>query len=345
MRRTKGILLLVFLLALTLPVLGGEEEEFIILQEISGDVQHRGSEFYHRFEPATEGMTVYPQETIRVGMGSRAELVFPDGVEILLRDNTEVRLHVDQVGELELRVLQVDEGEVVIRHQDGLLDRIRFEVETPSAIAAVRGTVFRVRSDEWLRTTTSVQRGTVAVSSHNPTTVVLTAGMMTTVDFDQPPLPPFPITPEEQDRWDEDQDWLDDDDDDDDEDEDEEVPIEERVLDFYNRLADSYAQKDLDSLLELLDAGWASDTGDDVGTLSNYLETLFGAYDSFTIHIEITSIERDTEDEDILLVRYTMNITGAMEDYDFTHQEEGVVEEILQELSDGELILLYSSSG
>lgn len=341
MNRRTGILFLVLLLLFTLPVLG-EEEESIILTELSGDVQHRGSEFYHRFEPATEGMAVFPQETVRVGMGSKAELVFPDGVEVLLRENTEVRLHLDEVGELELRVLQVDEGEVVVRHPEGLLDRIRFEVETPSAIAAVRGTIFRVRSDEWLRTTASVQHGTVAVSSHNPTTVILTPGMMTTIDYNQNPLPPFPLTQEEQDRWDQDEDWLSDDDNG--ENGEEEIPLEEKVLAFYNVLADSYAQKDKGALLELLDANWTSDTGDNIESLNEWLETLFGAYDSFTVHIEITSIERDPEEEQLVTVQYNMVINGTMDAYDYQHREEGVVEEILLDHPEEGFTILFSAS-
>lgn len=349
MKRLRGILFLVFILFFAFPVLG--ENDHAILQNITGDVQHRGSEFFHRYEPASEGMAVYSGETVRVGMGSRVELIFPDGVEVLLRAGTEVRLHIDEIGDMELRVLRVDEGEVVVKHDAGLLDRIRFEVETPSAVAAVRGTVFRVRSDEWLRTTASVQIGELAVSSHNPSTVLLTAGMMTTVDQNQPPLPPFPITEEEQDLWDEDEDWLqDDEDEDEDEDEDDEEEeidmelLEEKVTDFYQRFASSYGQKDIQSLLQHLHESWTSDSGDTVDTLTSWLDTLFAGYDSFTVNLEVLDVQLDAEDEERIMVRYSMAITAIIEEYDYVYQEEGVIEDILLFLPEEDLQILFSSS-
>lgn len=326
----KVALLLLFLL-LSLSLLVSGDEEHVLLKDLQGDVQHRGSEFFHAFEPAQEGMAIYPGETIRVGLESSAEILFPDGATILLKAGTEVRIHTDQVGELELRVLQVDEGEVVVKHDEGLLDRVIFEVETPSAIAAVRGTIFRIRTDEWMRTTASVLEGTLAVSSHNPSTVILTAGMMTYVDPNEDPAPPFPLTDDEQGRWDEDWDWI--------SDEEEDEDLEERIQEFYQDFVKSYEEKSIESLLDSLAQDWTSSTGDSVESLREWLTILFEGYDTFTVEIQLISIQE--EEEDLVSVLYSISILSLIEEYGYEHREEGIVEELL--LIDDEIKILYSS--
>lgn len=146
----KTVLLLIFFFSLSFPVWG--EGESILLTEMAGEVFYRGEAFYHRFEPAQLGMTIYPGETIRVGPGGQAELLFPQGHTVLLGEDTEVRLYVDGQNALALNVLTTTEGELVYEY-DHILDRIRIEVATPSAIAAIRGIPLSTpRAGEWSRT-------------------------------------------------------------------------------------------------------------------------------------------------------------------------------------------------
>lgn len=154
MRRISFMLIILFFFFLSLPVFG--EGSHVLLQNLQGQVLYRGEAFYSRFAPADEMMTIYPGETIRVGPGGEVEILFPGGSIVLLKEDTEVRLQLDAKGELSLHVLSVTEGELVYEY-DSFLDRIRIHVETPSAIAAVRGIPTILHQGEWGRSRVSLK--------------------------------------------------------------------------------------------------------------------------------------------------------------------------------------------
>src|SRR5262249_32867433 len=71
----------------------------------------------------------------------------------------------------------------------------RFEIVTPTAVLAVRGTTFRTNSSPVEQTVTAeTLEGTVAVSAQ-AATVEIPANFGTRVTKDSPPLPPVPLLP------------------------------------------------------------------------------------------------------------------------------------------------------
>jgi hypothetical protein len=95
--------------------------------------------------------------------------------------------------------LNLDEGQVWVR-VEGLSEGEAFEVETPAAVASVRGTRFSVRAESDGTTIVSTKAGTVTVSveAHS---VTLAAGYQTTIVPGGEPTEPGPMSPEERMRW------------------------------------------------------------------------------------------------------------------------------------------------
>ncbi|MDX9953083.1 MAG: FecR domain-containing protein [Anaerolineae bacterium] len=95
--------------------------------------------------------------------------------------------------------LQLEEGQVWI-NVEGLTPGQSFEVETPGAVAAVRGTRFSVRVMPDGRTVISAREGAVSVIA-GAKVVTLTAGSETRLPVGGEPSAPHPLSPEEQVRW------------------------------------------------------------------------------------------------------------------------------------------------
>jgi hypothetical protein len=95
--------------------------------------------------------------------------------------------------------LNLQEGQAWI-NVEGLQPGQTFEVETPAAVASVRGTRFSVRAAPDGTTVVSTQVGTVTVSAATEM-VTVTPGLVTAILSGSPPSAPDPICPVEQARW------------------------------------------------------------------------------------------------------------------------------------------------
>ncbi|MGD1996845.1 MAG: FecR domain-containing protein, partial [Anaerolineae bacterium] len=95
--------------------------------------------------------------------------------------------------------LELDEGQVWV-DVEGLAPGETFEVETPAAVASVRGTRFGARAAADGTTIVSTQVDTVTVAAATQV-VTVTAGYQTTVVPGDPPAAPQPMSNEEQVRW------------------------------------------------------------------------------------------------------------------------------------------------
>lgn len=95
--------------------------------------------------------------------------------------------------------LSLDEGQVWV-NVEGLQPGQVFEVETPAAVASVRGTRFGVRAESGGATVVSSQIDTVTVSTAAGA-VDVGAGFQTTVEASGSPSAPEPMSPCEQARW------------------------------------------------------------------------------------------------------------------------------------------------
>ena len=133
------------------------------LVTLHGDVQIATPD--GRTRAATEGETWEPGTTLRTGAQSTARLEFTDGSQALVRQLSHVRL-------LQAQRPVLGEGhQVQIDLVRGALENLvkpvsgpggRFEIRTPAAVAAVRGTQFRVQATD-ARTHTEVLQGDVLV--------------------------------------------------------------------------------------------------------------------------------------------------------------------------------------
>ncbi|MBN1180235.1 MAG: FecR domain-containing protein [Anaerolineae bacterium] len=147
------------------------------------------------WEPAAVDMTVYQGGEVWAQEASTARVAV-DAALVRVAPNT-----IFTFGQPEPDVLrlEMDEGQIWL-DVEGLEPGQTFEVETPGAAAAVRGTRFSVRVDEEGRTVVSTVEGLVDVIAES-TVMTVTADHQTTVLPGQAPSAAEPMSPEEQFRW------------------------------------------------------------------------------------------------------------------------------------------------
>ncbi len=143
----------------------------------------------------TSGVTVDTllnvNDEIRTEDNSSVVLLFADGSQLLLQSNSQLRLNVirayGDTGMVDSRV-RLNSGRLDTRIVPSKGPGGRFEVHTPGALSAVRGTQFRMSSDAAEQTTiTEVIVGRVAVSAAGETQTI-PAGFGTVVEKGKPPL-------------------------------------------------------------------------------------------------------------------------------------------------------------
>lgn len=104
---------------------------------------------------------LYAGDSVRTGKDSRAELSFSDGSTIRLGENSKFLIRQNGT----TRSFTLLSGKFWAKVAK-LSERARFEVESPTAVAGVRGTVFKVEVDQDSTSRVAVEEGEVEV--HNP---------------------------------------------------------------------------------------------------------------------------------------------------------------------------------
>jgi hypothetical protein len=139
-------------------------------------------------------------QRVRTGALSGARLVFCDGSQVSLGPDTEVSVDGLDARTDGPRVVVLNQwiGETVHKVVPAAAADSCYEVHTPAAVGAARGTVFQVLVTPDLVAHFSVEEGAVAVTGADAT-VVVDAGQLTTVGVDEVPEEPvFRITGEGQ---------------------------------------------------------------------------------------------------------------------------------------------------
>ncbi len=132
---------------------------------------------------------------IQTGPDGYVSLELGDGSELVVAPDTDLRIDAHR------RYQNTGAFEAALRLLKGAVDALispargpgaRFEINSEQAVAAVRGTVFRVRADASAGATRSeVLQGSVTVSNlSREASVVVEPGFGTVVDATQRPLPP-----------------------------------------------------------------------------------------------------------------------------------------------------------
>jgi len=160
----------------------------------------KGTGFLKQFG-ATEWTPLHQGDVVRVGGSlksgpeSSIEVAFADGCQIVLRENSAITVKVAQQGVLHLlRVLYLEAGKVIARVKKATGRDSRFEIETPSALAAARGTEYRVGLDEKSTTRAELLESSIGFSAMG-STVPLGVEEGSVAKFQEPPSPARKLLP------------------------------------------------------------------------------------------------------------------------------------------------------
>jgi hypothetical protein len=128
------------------------------------EYQRRGKGAWHTLTDKTHLQT---NDVVRtIGASSSAELYWLDGTRIRLAPNTTMRIKKSTrnlMKHAETSLFRLDLGKVWVRVVRSLRRSSQFAVETPTAVATVRGTIFSVAVQPEGSTKVSVYDGTVEV--------------------------------------------------------------------------------------------------------------------------------------------------------------------------------------
>ena len=170
--------------------------EWLRLSRQSATVVERvGKAFVDGREVAT-GATVAAGASLETGADGSLTLEFTDGSTLVLQPSSRLRLETLQRVEgaaAEESVLQLERGKVETHVQPrGAMGR--FEIRTPAAVSAVRGTEFRASYRDDGGATTETLSGTVGVAGAGAD-VAVRGGFGTRAERGLPPATPVPLLP------------------------------------------------------------------------------------------------------------------------------------------------------
>ena len=140
--------------------------------------------------------TVKQGSVLRTEEEGTVEITFEDGASFLLKPSTSLTMTTVERKSpgYFLRELYLRSGRTISNLREATGKGSRFEIQTPSAIAATRGTAFRVSVDDSEATRSEVLNGTIGVEAMNQT-VAVNEGEGTFVRKGEPPLEPRKLLP------------------------------------------------------------------------------------------------------------------------------------------------------
>jgi len=157
--------------------------------------------------PLAVGELVRAGDVVRTGPGSTVELRWvgwAGGMRIRIDQNTRFRVTrsiINKSTSEEEARLRVDFGKIWLRLRQALTGKSKFEVETPTVVAAVRGTVFSVAVAEDGTSDIEVLEGEVAVTGRDGAATTLTGGSRTAIAPGQQAAETQPLSAEELEEW------------------------------------------------------------------------------------------------------------------------------------------------
>lgn len=145
---------------------------------------------------------VYEGDRLRTALNSRVELQMPDGSVIKINENSmfdvkEIKTAENEQSDRQSFTLWV--GSLFAKFQKIVEQRQSREIETPSAVVAIRGTEFDLQVDRQQTTVVRVYKGKVSLRSKTaPGEVMVGVNQESRVERGKPPTPPRPFTPPSQ---------------------------------------------------------------------------------------------------------------------------------------------------
>ena len=114
---------------------------------------------------------VYPKDIIRTKSASKAEIIFKDNTVLQIAQRSRIDISEYYTGDTSKSVIKLSRGQVKAVVDKNVTKRIslapdanRFEIQTPNAVAGVRGTEFHVAYDRNV-TTVLLKEGNVCVAN------------------------------------------------------------------------------------------------------------------------------------------------------------------------------------
>ncbi|MEP6742432.1 MAG: PAN domain-containing protein [bacterium] len=142
-------------------------DSFTTIEKVQGEVSFR--RISGNWAPVTIGMRLSDQDEIRTGIGSEVTLRFPGGASLHLREMAQVAIAqvLTVAGRFQIRFfLRLGEAAAKVPPRGAVQGD--FTIQTPTATASVRGTIFTVRyHDKTATTTISVEEGEVLATPAN----------------------------------------------------------------------------------------------------------------------------------------------------------------------------------
>lgn len=197
----KKIALIILCLILTLLVtvmpsllLSAEEKgnTVAVITQVIGklEILNYGAKQWAKGKPGT---FLYEGDSVRTGVGSKVVIIFSNGVEIKINENTQFDLRIAELGKVAEKIrMKKGQGTCSLRARAD----VEFSIKTPVAVAAVRGTKFDIKVADNGNTTVFVMEGIVGVKNDFGT-VQVKENQITNVAGGSAPEPPKEASPEE----------------------------------------------------------------------------------------------------------------------------------------------------
>lgn len=142
----------------------GEAPPLTVLSVVGGEIQVRraGEESW---QPATTGTTLQPGDTIKAGGGSSAEITFFEGSTIELDALAEIQVSEISVSDTGSTTISLKQqlGRTISRVKKLTDTASSYEIETPAAIAAVRGSTMIINVAANGRTEVANEHGDIRI--------------------------------------------------------------------------------------------------------------------------------------------------------------------------------------
>lgn len=156
------------------------------LAGVTGKVSIR-SEGEKRYLPAKTGDSLIYSDAVKTGPNSLAHILFADGSAVLVKENSRLVLQ----GTPRKTIVSFSIGEFLVGIKKKFAAGQSFKVRTPSAVAAVRGTLFWGKVEKDGSAQFAGLGHTVAVAAKGKT-VLLKAGLKTSIAPGSQPAEPQP---------------------------------------------------------------------------------------------------------------------------------------------------------
>lgn len=149
-----------------------------------------------KWRPVLSGDVIREGSMVKTSNDGTVEITFPDGSSFLMRPDTSIALTTSRKKGVShiVNKLYLEFGRMIMTIKRATGIDSRYEIEGPSAVAAVRGTEFRLSVDEKSATRSEVLKGLVAVEAMKHK-VEVKEGEGTLVNKGEPPVQPVKLLP------------------------------------------------------------------------------------------------------------------------------------------------------